>query len=130
MSFVPSRFLVRVCHPCRYVAGMPDDEGDEIVDLPESCRLDNLAAAEGKSNFADVRMAWNEKGLGLQVIVTGKSQPAQGDAARPRFSDGITLWIDPRDARPSHRASRFCHQFHFLAAGGVSDRDEPAFVQS
>lgn len=130
MSFVPTRFLVRTCHPCRFCAGMPDKKGDELVDLSEKYRIDNLAAAEGKTNFADVRLAWNEDGIGLQVVVTGKSQPAQGDAARPRFCDGVTLWIDTRDSRTSHRASRFCHQLHFLAAGGGTDRDEPAFVQS
>ena len=50
--------------------------------------------------------------------------------ARPRHSDGVTVWIDTRDAATSHRASRYCHQFHFLAAGGGPDKDEPAFVQS
>jgi hypothetical protein len=42
----------------------------------------------------------------------------------------VTLWVDTRDARSSHRASRYCHQFHFLAAGGGPERDEPAFAQS
>ena len=35
-----------------------------------------------------------------------------------------------RDARGSHRASRYCHQFHFLPAGGGADKDEPAVVQA
>src|SRR5262249_37734342 len=30
----------------------------------------------------------------------------------------------------SHRASRYCHQFHFLPTGGGPDHDEPVFVQS
>src|SRR5207253_8931712 len=79
--------------------------------------------------FADVRLAWNETGLAVQLEVRGKEQPPAGDAARPGLSDGLTLWLDTRDARTSHRASRFCHQFHFLAAGGGSERDEPVFVQ-
>lgn len=130
MSFVPNRFLVRVCHPCKYIKKMPDEEGEDLLDLPESCRIDNLAAADGKSNFADVRLAWNDLGFAIQTSVKGKEQAPQGDPNRPRFSDGITIWIDTRDARTSHRASRFCHQFHLLAAGDGADRDEPMVVQT
>jgi hypothetical protein len=85
---------------------------------------------EDRRNFAEVRLAWNELGLGLQVEVKGKQQLLQGDVSRPRGSDGVTLWIDTRDARTSHRASRYCHQFHFLPIGGGPDHDEPVFVQT
>src|SRR5262249_37167588 len=130
MSFVPHRFLFRLAVPCRQVIDVPDLEGDDLVDLPESCRIANFAFLDGKTDFADVRLAWNENGLALQMEVRGKEQPAAGDAARPGPADGLTLWIDTRDARTSHRASRFCHQFHFLAAGGGAERDEPAFLQA
>ena len=57
-------------------------------------------------------------------VPPGRRQPACA-------SDGATLWIDTRDARTSHRASRYCHQFHFLPAGGGPEpRDEPVFVQT
>jgi hypothetical protein len=52
------------------------------------------------------------------------------DPARPRQSDGVSLWIDTRDARTSHRASRYCHQFHFLPTGGGAEKDEPVFLQT
>src|SRR5204862_223184 len=107
----------------------PHEQGDDLLDLPEACRLDNLAPPQ-QPNFADVRLAWNEMGLAWQVEVKGKEQVPQGDAARPRVSDGVTLWIDTRDARTSHRASRYCHQFHFLPSGGGPERDQPAFVQT
>lgn len=129
MQLVPNRFLFRISHPCRHVPGIPDDDED-LFSLPEACRLDNFAALDGQRNFADVRVAWNEDGLAVQVEVRGKEQPPVGDAARPRLSDGLSLWIDTRDSRTSHRASRFCHQFHFLPAGGGPDRDEAAFVQT
>src|SRR5947209_8590235 len=106
----------------------PDDEA--LLDLPETGRIDNFAAMDGQRNFADVRLAWNELGVGVQVEVRGKEKAAQGDAARPRGSDGLTLWLDTRGARGGHRASRYCHQFHFLAAGAGADHDEPAFAQS
>jgi hypothetical protein len=130
MALIPHRFLVRVAHPCRYLAGIPHEDADFLLDLPEAYRLENFAAMDEHRNFADVRLAWNEFGLGVQVEVKGKEQLPQGDVSRPRGSDGVTLWIDTRDARTSHRASRYCHQFHFLPIGGGPDHDEPAFVQS
>jgi Carbohydrate family 9 binding domain-like len=130
MSLVPSSFLFRLAYPCPYVKGMPREDEDALLDLPEACRIDNFAAMDGRRNFADVRLAWNELGLGLQVKVHGKDQDPQGDASRPRGSDGVTLWLDTRDARGGHRATRFCHQFHFLATGGGADHDEPVFVQT
>jgi hypothetical protein len=106
------------------------EDADRLVDLPDAARLDPFAALDGVTPFADVRVGWNELGLGVQCTVTGKEQPAAGDADRPRSSDGLTLWVDTRDARTSHRASRYCHQFHFLPAGGGADKEEPAFAQS
>src|SRR5690349_683604 len=97
---VPHRFLVRVCHPCPYVKAMPlGEDADRLLDLPNAARLDNFAELDDTKNFADVRLAWNEFGLGVQATVAGKEQPPAGDADRPRASDGLTLWLDTRDAR-------------------------------
>jgi hypothetical protein len=128
MQLIPNRFLFRTSHPCLYVGGIPDDD-DDLFHLPEACRLENFATLDERQNFADVRLAWNSDGLAVEVQVRGKDNLPAGDAARPRLSDGLSLWIDTRDSRGSHRASRFCHQFHFLPRGGGEDRDEPAFVQ-
>jgi hypothetical protein len=128
MPLVPNRFLFRVAYPCLHLAEMPLD-GDDLLDLAERFRVDNFAAMDEQRNFADFRLAWNDQGLGVQVEVRGKDKPIGGDASRPRHSDGFSLWIDTRDARTSHRASRHCHLFHFLATGGGADKDEPAFVQ-
>jgi hypothetical protein len=130
MALVPHRFLVRVAYPCCHVKDIPHEGGDRLLDLPEACRVDNFAAMDDRANFADVRLAWNESGLGLQVEVRGKDSLPQGDASRPRGSDGVTVWIDTRDARTSHRASRYCHQFYFLPTGGGAGHDEPVFGQA
>lgn len=130
MPLVPHRFLIRMAYPCWYLPDRPLVDDDRLLDLPGQCRLENFAALDEQRNFAEVLLAWNENGLGVQVEVKGKEKPAQGDAARPRSSDGLTLWLDTRDARTSHRASRYCHQFHFLPTGGGADRDQPAFVQA
>jgi hypothetical protein len=130
MTLVPASFLFRLRQGCRYVEAIPRPDEDRLLDLPENCRLEGLAILDGRKPFADVRLAWNYRGLGLQVEVRGKEQPAQGDPSRPRSSDGVTLWLDTRDARGSHRASRYCHQFHFLVTGGGSEHDEPMVVQA
>jgi hypothetical protein len=127
MPLIPYSFLVRVAYPCPYVPGIPL-AGGEVVDLPEACRIDNLADLDDRSHFADVRLGWNESGLGLQVTVRGKEMPCVGDSAKPLLSDRVSLWVDTREARGSHRATRFCHQFHFLLAGAGPDRDEPVVV--
>lgn len=130
MSFVPHRFLFRLALPCRYVADVPHSERDDLLDLPEACRIESYAELDGKHDFADVRLAWNEQGLAVQVEVSGKDEVPVGDVGRLGHSDGMTLWLDTRDARASHRASRFCHQFHLLPAGGGPERDEPVLAQS
>src|SRR5438128_9245481 len=129
MPLIPHRFLFRVAHPCRYVKAMPQRRADWLLDLAEVCRIDNFAAMDERKNFADVRLAWNDFGLALQVEVQGKEELPQGSANRLRGSDGVTVWIDTRDARASHRASRYCHQFHLLPTGGGPEDDEPVFSQ-
>jgi hypothetical protein len=130
MTLVPPSFLLRLSYPCYYRHEIPNEDGASLLDLPDDCRLENFASMDGRPGFADVRLAWNERGLGLQVQVKGKDQLPQGDISRARVSDGVTIWLDTRDARTSHRASRYCHQFHLLPTGGGSERDEPAFLQT
>ncbi|MFO0936779.1 MAG: hypothetical protein U0798_09735 [Gemmataceae bacterium] len=103
---------------------------DRSFELPESARLNGYSSLDGVEEFADVRIGWNELGLAVQVSVRGKKQAPAGDRERPRSSDGLTIWIDTREDRTSHRASRYCHQFHLLAAGGGTNQSEPTIVQS
>jgi hypothetical protein len=130
MSLIPQRFLVRMAYSCLNAKNMPRPEDVRLLDLPKEYQIDNFAGMDGETNFADVYLAWNEFGIGLQVEVRGKQQLAVGNPKQPRASDGVTLWLDLRDARSNHRASRYCHQFHFLATGGGEQFDEAAFVQS
>jgi hypothetical protein len=130
MSLVPHRFLFRLTYPGRYLKGIPAEEGDRLLELPEACRIDNFAEMDEQHNFADVRVAWNEFGIGLQAEIKGKERLPEGNAGRLRSSDGLTCWIDTRDARTSHRASRYCHQFYLLPTGGGPDGDEPVFSQA
>jgi hypothetical protein len=130
MPLVPNRFLVRLLYACPYVKDMPRDDEESLIALPDAARLDSFADMDAAPNFGDVRLGWNETGLGLTVDVKGKDNLPIGDVGRPRQSDGVTIWIDTRGDRTRHRATRTCHQFHFLAAGGGPNKDEPAFAQS
>ena len=130
MAVIPYRFLFRVAYPCRYLKQMPMEDADCLIDLPPECRIDNFDRMEGLHNFAELALAWNELGIGVQLEVRGKDKRPQGDEARPRGSDGLTLWLDTRDTRTAHRASRYCHMLSFLPAGGGPDRDEPIVLQA
>ncbi len=129
-ALVPHRFLVRLAHPCPFHKAMPSAKGDALLDIPESARLTNFVELDGKTSFADLRLAWNDFGLGIQLTILGKKLAPQGDAERPRSAEGLSLWLDTRDARTSHRASRYCHQFHFLPTGGGPDKVEPTAGQT
>jgi hypothetical protein len=76
------------------------------------------AELAGGPQFAELRVAWNNEGLLLNLRVTGKKQALWCRDSRLDDSDGLSLWIATRDIQNIHRASRFCHRFIFLPAGG------------
>jgi len=104
------------------------------VDLDESYRLLNLGELDAgtpsrEPSFADVRMAWNPAGLIFNVRVEGKSQPLWCREGRLEDSDGLQIWIDTRATLNIHRASRYCHRYAFLPAGGGRNYEEPVADQ-
>lgn len=109
---IPQAFWFRLAVPCPRIDGLPKpgDKG-RLLDLPESCRLVPTVELEGRKPWSDVRVAWNPGGLAIQVEVTGKLSKLQFDPYVVDASDGVQLWIDTRDTRDIHRASRFCHRF-------------------
>lgn len=124
----PLRLMVRLSHLCPYVADMPHNEEDPakpLFCLPETARIRSHAALEGKRPFAEVRLGWNEQGLGVEATVTGKRQPLQGDEERPGSCDGLHLWLATRPVGSSRRATRYCFHFVFLAVGCGPQRDQP-----
>jgi hypothetical protein len=109
---LPQTFWFRLAIPCPRVDGLPRPRG-RLLDLPESSALPDTGAIAGKPSWADVRAAWNPSGLAVAVEVTGKSGPITRDPLGTASGEGITLWIDTRDTRTIHRATRFCHRFSF-----------------
>lgn len=117
------RFLFRLEADCLFLATA--DRGP----LKPKYRLPVFEELDGRPAFADVRAAWNEAGLAFTVEVEGRKHPLWCRETKLEDSDGIQIWIDTRDTRNIHRASRFCHRFVFLPAGGGRQLDQPVADQ-
>jgi hypothetical protein len=89
---------------------MPRPKG-VLLDLPIAHALPHFAQLDEKPTWADVRSAWNTHGLGFSISVTGKLSPLTHDPFHPELCDRVHLWIDTRDTRTIHRATKFCHHF-------------------
>ncbi len=72
---------------------------------------------ESRTGFAEFYMAWNGEGIYVAVRVQGAAG-LEVQPKRPLRGDGLQVWVDTRDVRDAHRASRFCHHFSFLPVGG------------
>ena len=119
-QLIPPRFLFRFSVPCHR---HKSSRSKRAASLNESHRLPCFEEIDGRSRFAEVRAGWSEKGLTFLLTVEGKKSPPQVDPSHPERSDGLSLWIDTRDTHTIHRASRFCHQFLLVPAGGGPKRD-------
>ncbi len=54
-SVIPHLFLLRLAYPCVYRKEMPQVDADDLLDLPESCKIENFTPMDGGTVFADVR---------------------------------------------------------------------------
>ena len=125
-QLLPTRFLFRFSAPCARFDGAWTAKG---VELSDSYRLPSLGEIEGRPDYAEVRAGWNDAGLFFTVNVKGKKHPLWCRENKLEDSDGLQLWIDTRDTHNIHRASRFCHRFVFLPAGGGRQLFEPVADQ-
>ncbi len=130
-TMLAPRFLFRFSVPLLRYDGNWKANG---IELGESHRLMNLAeldsnTADRERQIADVRAAWNPRGLFFNVSITGKDQPVWCRDERLEDSDGLQVWIDTRATLNIHRASRFCHRYAFLPAGGGRNNTEPVADQ-
>ncbi|HVJ83460.1 MAG TPA: hypothetical protein VNC50_20510 [Planctomycetia bacterium] len=120
---IPNRFLFRFAFAAGYRKPVKTAKP-----LGADYRLAGFSGMDGLTDFAEVRLAWHEGGITIEWIIPDKSQTIYGEEDRPNACDGMTFWIDTRDSRSSHRATRYCHQFHFLAHDGT-DGGKPAVLQ-
>lgn len=114
---IPQAFWFRPAFSCPRAEGIPREKG-RLLDLPESCRLPELSRLSGNPPWAEVRAAWDAGGLGLAVEVRDKPGRVVKEDVIPDASDGVQLWIDTRDTRDVHRATRFCHRYSATLSSG------------
>jgi hypothetical protein len=124
-DLLTASFLFRFSAPIRKV----DREWRQNVPLGEDHRLPSFTALDDGRRFADVRAAWSERGLVFSVRVSGKKHPPWCRESRLDESDGFHVFIDTRDTKNIHRASRFCHHFVFLPSGGGQRLEQPVAEQ-
>ena len=123
-ELIPPVFLFRMALPIRRKADLPRT-GKTLLQLGKEFTLPISGELSQGANFGDIRIAWNESGLGFRVEVTGKIQPVRCEYGQILSSDGLQLWIDTRNTQNIHRASRFCHHFCILPTGSSRDRSKP-----
>jgi hypothetical protein len=119
---IPKRFLFRFSTPCLYRRKLWTAKGTAV---DAKYRLVSFTELEDRAAWADVRAAWSDEGMAFSVRVEGKEQGPWCRTTQPDDSDGLRLWIDTRDVHNVHRASRFCHGFLFMPAGGGPRHDRP-----
>lgn len=116
---IPPSFFFRAALPCPRVEKMPREGKGRLLDLPDRCVLPAMGELDGRATWAEIRVGWNPAGLGIAVEVAGKEGRIIHDPNMPEDSDGVQLWIDSRDTRDIHRATRYCQRFHAMVVPGT-----------
>ncbi len=127
-ELIPPAFLFRMSLPVHKDSRLPRS-GKAPLQLGADFALPISGELSQGQQVGAIRLAWNERGLGFRVDVSGKKMPLSCDSGQLLNSDGLQLWIDTRNTQNIHRASRFCHHFCILPAGSVRDRTLPVARQ-
>src|SRR6185312_6605817 len=109
-TLLPQAFWFRVSIPCPKVEDIPRSKG-RLLDFADVCALPDFGELEGRESWARVRVGYNNAGPGVAFEVLDKAGPISPELERATGLDGVQLWIDTRDTRNVHRATRFCHRF-------------------
>jgi hypothetical protein len=103
----------------RTFSDRPEALPDEAILPCLSCEL------AGAPKFAQVRLAVGKNAIFFQADVQGKRQLPWCRESRLEDSDGLHVWIDTRNSREVHRATKFCHRFGFSPMGRGPKADLP-----
>ena len=122
-TLIPSAFLFRLAIPCFHTDQKWTTRG---VELDAKHVIPSFhAELNGGPMYSDLRLAWSDEGLIVNLRTTGKKQAPWCRDTRLEDSDGLSLFIDTRDTQNVHRASRFCHRFLLAPQGAGRLLDEP-----
>ena len=121
VSDVSNSLMFRYQVPCSQIK---KDE-KKAVELPAAFRLPVFSELNDDKSFAQIRAAWSNSGIYFWLKVSGKKQSLWCKRTQLLESDGLQIWLDTRDTKNVHRATRFCHWFLFLPEGGGNDQKKP-----
>ena len=128
MPLVPTSFLFRYTIPVRRIDTLPRAKAP-LLKMPAACDVPFPTQLDQQDLFAKLKLAWNRQGFGVSVSVTGKSDWPECKPDSAWNSDGLRIWIDTRDTRTIHRASKFCHHFCLIPIGEGDDGTRPVVRQ-
>jgi hypothetical protein len=112
-ALVPNRVMFNFRLSVRRFAKPPRIDG-KLADWTDTHRLPDLSGLEDRESHADVYMGWDEFALYFAVVMREKWEEPVCDRERYWTRDGFRIWIDTRDTRDIHRASKYCRQFCFF----------------
>src|SRR5262245_43505632 len=100
-SLLPHRFLFRYLLPVRYDRKLPK-AGKKLLALSSEFALADFGSLDNAGPFGELRLAWNERGVGVAVEVKGKKLRPQCRPQTPESSDGLRIFIDTRNTQNIH----------------------------
>lgn len=135
-TVIPPAFAFHFSLPVRHADHVPR-KGARLLDLsdefqvpwPDASLLGKPQVAGPAHAGVELRLAWNERGIGIAFTVRGKSRGPKCPPGESLGAEGLQVWLDTRNTQTIHRASRFCHHFCLLPAGGGDDGQQPHVQQ-
>lgn len=121
MSIVPHSFFFRHSISVPEIKEIPRTHG-RLLKLPESAAIPDLTFKPDAARWGEVRLGWNRNGLGISLNVAKKKHPTTD-------SEYFQVWIDTRDTKSIHRASRYCHLFQFRPVANSRNQQQPGCTQ-
>ncbi len=127
-SLLPQPFWFRVAQSSRRIEAIPRSRG-RLLDLGATEELFDQGLLDGRPGSVKARSAWNSRGLGFSFELLDKLGEISPEPSRASGIDTVQLWVDTRDTRTVHRATRFCHRFVITLMPGVGRALDVAIVQ-
>ncbi len=84
-----------------------------LGDWSEDEMMPPLGELSGAEQYAELSLAWNDRGLYLALEVPKRDRIVT-NRQTPSSADSLELFIDTRAARTSHRATQFCYHLWIL----------------
>ena len=125
MQKIVSQISKNLVFRYRFPMLQADEDWSIKLAMEEKYQLPCFGAFDGQKQFADLRVGWADNGVLLTCEVPEKKKSVWCRTTQILESDGLQVWIDTRNTHGVHRATKFCHWFVLLPAGGGPDKSRP-----